>query len=798
MKKREEKTGNIQEQFILLQEVRGPVLCLALPTGGVAYRSVIEISGTHLTLLDEAKQQDIHELYHRLFLGLDFPIEIIVQIRPLDLEAYLQYVDMPGPKPWQALAADHAAFLRALAKRQPLLGRRFFLVVPAEEEFSTTQALPGWGRKKKQAQLSQELSMEQAALTLRARYETISYHLQSIGASCRLLTNKKLTAFYRNFFLNKPPLLVKIERDHIKLDDHYIRVQTIDHLPRLVGFGWLKPLIECSETIDIIHHLIPRSPVDALAFLRRQQTHAQASLMFATQSGRSTPAIASIANSDLGPLVEDVTSGEQTMIDSELHVLIRASSFEELEQRTRRVMNRINTTFTHHPRTCYFDQARAFRSCTPGMMAGYDPLLIPSHAAASMLPFFDHFIFQPASTAILEGVTPHNEPIVLDWWAGLPNANRLIVGPSGWGKSYKAKLDILHLYYVYKALAIRQHKQEDGFQIIIVDPERETTRSQGFNLIERLGGQSIRFSPGSAHRLNPLDLPPVTASPSSGLDTKEDILANHIQQQHKIFDLMLAHNVEDKSSTLTPQEKSLLDAVLYECYREAGIFSDRATHSRPAPLLRDLYRILSSETCGPDSTGLAQRLRRYTEGSLSGLFSGATNINLENTVIQFDVKELDSELRPVALMMISNFIWNVSFNSSIFRFLFIDELATIGRYRAGQNFLEEIFQRARKHGLSVCGMTQQAGHLTKSIIANCAVHVLLHQDDTTIDYVTDLFKLSGREAQRVRGFDKGEALLLINGKRMMVKFTASPMEDKLITTNRKQIAALEAGSAQSS
>jgi hypothetical protein len=798
MKEKEEKTGNIEEQFIMLREARGPVLRLDLPTGDIAYRSVIEISGTHLTLLDEGKQQDIHEMYHRLFLSLDFPIQIIVQVRPLNLEAYLQYVDLPGSKSWQALAVDHAAFLRALAKRQPLLGRRFFLVIPAEEEFTTATALLGWGGKRQQAQPGQELSMEQAALTLRTRYETISYHLQSIGASCRLLTNKKLIAFYLNFFLSKLPLSIRVERDHIKLDGHYIRALHIDHLPRLVGFGWLKPLIECGETIDIVHHLLPRSSVDALAFLRRQQTHAQASLLFAAQSGRSTPAIASIANNDLGPLIEDVTSGEQTMIASDLHVLIRASSPDELEQRTRRVMNRINATFTRRPRVCYFDQASTLRACTPGMMTGRDPLLIPSHAAASMLPFFDHFIFQPAPTAILEGVTQHNEPVVLDWWADLPNANRLIVGPSGWGKSYKAKLDILHLYYVYKGLATRQQKQEDGFQIIIVDPERETTRSQGFNLIERLDGQSIRFSPGSAHRLNPLDLPPVTASPSSDIDTKEDILANHIQQQHKIFDLMLAHNVEDKSSTLTPQEKSLLDAALYECYHEAGIFPDRATHSRPAPLLHDLHRILVSEICGPDSTGLAQRLRRYTEGSLSGLFSGPTNINLENTVIQFDVKELDSELRPVALMMISNFIWNISFNSSIFRFLFIDELATIGRYKAGQNFLEEIFQRARKHGLSVCGMTQEAEHLTKSIIANCAVHALLHQDDTTIDYITDMFKLSSREAQRVRGLDKGEALLLVNGKRMMVKFIASPMEDKLITTNRRQIAALEAEAAQTS
>jgi type IV secretory pathway VirB4 component len=502
-----------------------------------------------------------------------------------------------------------------------------------------------------------------------------------------------------------------------------------------------------------------------------------------------------------------VTAGEQSMFESSLHLIIRASSREELEQKTRRVASRATTTFTRRPRTAHFEQAEAFRACLPGQMNGRHPHLLPSSVISSMIPFFDHFIFRPSATAILEGLTQHNEPVILDWWADLTNANRLILGASGWGKSYKAKLDILHLYYMYKQLAQRrggsgqpqQHQQQegDGFQILIVDPERETDRAPGFSLIERLGGQSIRFSPGSRHHLNPLDLPPVTKNAAdTEMDAKEDVLANHIQRLHRIFDLMLAHNVEDKASSLTPQEKSLLDATLYEAYRRAGISPDRTTHQRPAPLLRDVQRILAGEVCGPDPTGLAQRLRRYTDGSLSGLFSDQTNIDLHNTVIQFDVKELaEGELRPITLMMISNLIWNIAFASRIPRFLFIDEMATVGRYRSGQYFLEEIFQRARKHYLSVVGMTQEPGHLSKAIIANCASHVLLHQDDTTLDTITDLFKLSSREAMRLRGFDRGEALLLAGGKRMMVRFVASPLEDRLITTNRRQIAAIEATAA---
>jgi hypothetical protein len=810
MKKRK-KVGKIQDYFLTLREVRGPVMCL---TNG-EYCSVIEVTGTHLNLLDEEKRQDLYELYHRFFLSLDFPVEIIARVRKLNIEAYLRYVD-PSPAssqqgamllPWQALARNHADFLRALTRQRGLFGRQFYLVLPAAADVDAV--LPRRPRLHHPQERGEEaLSLEQAVQLLRLRFETVAYHLQSIGLSCRLLTHLQLIQFYRSFFVPTPAPspqqqsrkstmledalaidTIEVMRDAIDLEGHYIRVQAIETLPRLVSFGWLKNLIECDETFDLIHQIVPRPANDILPSLRRQQTHAQASLLFASGTGRIADPGATLARNDLEALVEQVTAGEQSMLDSSLHLVIRASSKEKLEQKTRRVSSRATTTFTHRPRTSSFEQARSFRSCLPGQMIGRDPQLLPSSAIASMIPFFEHFIFRPSETAILEGLTQHNEPVILDWWGDLPNANRLIIGPSGWGKSYKAKLDVLHLFYAYKRLAQQQQKQEDGFQILIVDPERETNR-EGFSLIETLGGESIRFSPGSMHRLNPLDL--AVTSTTEERNEKEDLLANHIMRLHRIFDCMLAYNIEDTTSTLMPQEKSLLDASLYECYRRVGIYADRSTHQRPAPLLRDLLEILTSEICGPDTTNLAGRLRRYTHGSLSGLFSGHTNIRLDATVVQFDVKELESELRPIALLMISNFVWNVAFSSRIPRFLFIDEMATVGRYRAGQHFLEEMFQRARKHYLSVTGITQEPGHLTKSIVANCASQVLLHQDDTTIDTIQDLFKLSAREAQRVRGFDKGEALLLANGRRIQVRFLAAPQEDAFITTNRRQIAALEA------
>jgi len=800
------RQGSVQKQYIALREVKGPVMRLRLPSGGSGYRSVMEVTGTHFNLLDEDKQEMVYELYHRLFLALDFPLQIMVRVRELNVEAYLQYVEPESVQAgWQRLAADHASFLRKQVERHPLLGRRFYLAFPADEPTA------GPLRKRHQDQLAE---MSAAAQQLKTRYETLSYHLRAIGLSCRLLADGRLVQFYRSFLL---PVVTPLSLDVVghptqatggtrstkkggspRLEDllapgvveamwdmlavenvQCLRVQHIDALPRMVSFGWLKNMIEVDETFDLVHQIIPRP--ESLSYLRRQNTQAKASLLF-EKEGRTVDPRASVAHRDLEPLLEQVASEEELMMDSSIHLIIRATSAQELERRTARVMSRANAVFGHRPRTCYFEQAQAIRACAPGSMTARETMLLPSSVITTMMPFFDHTIFQPRETSILEGITEHNEPVILDIW-DLPNANRLILGPPGFGKSMKEKMDAVRLHTVYKHLVQRRGKNEDGFQILFVDPERETSQETDFNLIEYLGGESIRFSPGSPHHLNPLDLPPVSAASA---DEREDVLATHIGRLHRVFDCMLAHTVDDKGATLLPDEKSELEAALYECYRRAGIDATRKTHNRPAPLLRDLYEVLME-----DESHLARRLRRYTHGSLAGLFSGPTNIKLDATVVQFDVREMESELRPTGLMLISQHIWNCAFTNPIPRFLYIDELATVGRYKAGQDFLEELFQRSRKHGLSVTGITQHAKHLSESIIANCSSHILMHQDDTSLKYIKEMFQLSDRECQLLRSFSVGEALMLVNGKRLVVRFVPSPLELKVMTTNRRHIAAMQ-------
>src|SRR5450631_2830167 len=241
------KYGSVQQSYVALREVQGPLMRLDLP-GGPAYRSVVEVVGTHFNLLDEAKQQDIHELYHRLWISLDFPVQPIIRVQPRDVEAYLQYVDGPGGDDWHVLAQDHAAFLRGLSKQKPLLGRRFYLVIPAEESGDQGAELPRWlgAVKAKRPQDQQELSPLEAAQQLRTRYETLAYHLQSIGLACRLLSDKQLIGFYRSFFAPAPsagaaaledeisPGVIAEQPDHLRIEatrtvKQFVRLLKIEH-----------------------------------------------------------------------------------------------------------------------------------------------------------------------------------------------------------------------------------------------------------------------------------------------------------------------------------------------------------------------------------------------------------------------------------------------------------------------------------------------------------------------------------------------------------------------------------------
>lgn len=513
--------------------------------------------------------------------------------------------------------------------------------------------------------------------------------------------------------------------------------------------------------------------------LRRKQLEIESSLKADTLRGRTPDPTQQVAARDLERMLDALASGE-SLLDLSVHVLVRGNSPQELTARSQRVQSILYSMLLKAQPTL-FEQDRGFRSCLPYAIneLADSRIRLDSISAATSLPFLvpTSMLSDGEHHGILEGVTPAGDPIFLDWWSPTQrNANRLLVAPSGSGKSFKAKVDLIRT-------AQRAAASGEPVQQIVIDPEREFFRTG----ILALGGQQVRFAAGSEHHLNPFDLPT-----PDGTDQKTDPLAETIQHAQALFDIMLADRTSEGPGALSNQEKGLLDRVLYEAYREKGISSDRRTHSFAPPLLRDVFRILESGACGDDPTGIAARMRRFVSGSLAGLFSGPTNVALDRSVVVMDTHDLDPELRPLSLFLLTNFIWTISQGSRIPRQLIVDELLSLYQYPEGRRFLETLFQRARKHYLGVTGMTQHPALLREStIVSNCGYVALLGQEPSSLDLLTDIFKLSLPEQQQLLTFGKGDALLLTQEKRLCVHFACSDLEYRYATSHPVDLARYE-------
>jgi hypothetical protein len=767
---------------------------------------VIEVTGLNFALLAEEEQRIFFEHYQQLIASLSFPLQICARIKPLDLKAYLRFLDLPQGEnwndlePWERLALSHREMLEANSNDRGLLERRFYLAVPADDVKRSRLSLKKQGAGPKK-------SVQEAVEQVKLRTDFLVEALESIGLHPTVLEEGALIQVYdsylglhrREFPLTQElletmalddalsPNAIRVEPGYLAIEEReFVANLAVTALPSAVRPGWLQPLVELHEWMDLTFHQTPRGP-EALSILRRKQAQYQSSLLFSQSQGKTSHPLMGLAADRIEPLLDQVALGEERLHDVSFHLLIRGSSKEDLERRVRRVSEAIYAVTHHRPRPMLYEQDRGLKLALPGNVQLTDSFFLDSTSLATLFPCFSNLMFRPSSTAILEGVTPKQEPVVIDVWE-LPNYNRIIVGPTGDGKSYKQKLDIMRSLVMHMSRARREGRSDLGIQYLVIDPAREQRK-----VVEALGGQWVQIAPGSGSFINPFDLPLVSKTRRVGVSGKEDILAAVIRQLHLLLDEMLAlHSPDNPNATLTFEEKSLLDIALYETYRRYAITSDRTSHGRPAPQLRDLYNVLVSGEIGEDTTNLAQRLRRYVSGSLAGLFSGATNVDLTSHLVVFDTYGLDSELRALILMLITNLVWNVSFGSKIPRMLVIDELLTLYRHRSGRLFIEEMFQNARKNYLGVVGITQDPMILKDStVLANSATKLLMKQDATTAAQTEALFQLSPQEGKLTRSFKRGEGLMLVDGKRMHLLFPSSSEEHRLASTLPEELARWE-------
>jgi type IV secretory pathway VirB4 component len=372
---------------------------------------------------------------------------------------------------------------------------------------------------------------------------------------------------------------------------------------------------------------------------------------------------------------------------------------------------------------------------------------------------------------VLYGVATRSQsPVIVDPFdPSLENANLAVFAMAGAGKSYFVKL-----------MALRNLLA--GVDFLVVDPENEYA-----GVCRAADGQFIRLASTSSHHLNPFDLPPAGTAAAEGLD----VLAEQVTAVVGLVNVMLS----ERGSSLNAYERSVLDRAVYQAYASVGITADPATHGRAAPLLANLQAALES-TDNDIAVALAARLRRYVMGSLGGgLFNGPTNVALNRRLVVFNIQMLEEELRPVAMHLIANFVWNRVRRERRPRLLVIDEAWSLLRYDEGGDFVSGMARRARKYYLGLVTITQDVADFLRSehgraVLINAAMKLLLKQDATTMDAVAEAFQLTTEERQYLLAANKGEGLLFARGARLPLSIEASPAEHRLATTAPRELAEL--------
>ncbi len=572
------------------------------------------------------------------------------------------------------------------------------------------------------------------------------------------------------------PSSLEYEGTHFQVGTRLARTYYVYGYPRQIFTGWLSSMVNLDEVMDLSMFIYPVESQVVLENLRKKVTQLEAGLQIDAEKGRVRDPGKQAAIVDAEEMRDKLQVGEERFFRFGLYFTIYASAFDELEFISHKVESVLGQQLIYSkPATS--QQEQGFNSTVPQFT---DQLQIRRNmntgALSTSFPFTSADLTQ--DNGILYGINMHNSGLVIFDRFSLENSNSVVFAKSGAGKSFAVKLEALRSMMM-------------GTEIFIVDPENEYQR-----MAEAVGGAYVRLSLNSPVRINPFDLPKV-------VDTEEadNALRSNLITLHGLLRLMMGGaqvqmlgNTAAAMPALSPTEEADLDAALIETYAKAGITNDPLTHSAEPPTISDLYdTLLHMGGTGPQ---LAQRLRKYTTGTFAGIFSQQSNIDIDNPMVVFNIRDLEDELRPVAMYIVLNFIWNKTKTDQKKRLLVVDEAWQLMKYEDSANFLFSLAKRARKYNLGITTITQDVedfmgSRMGRAIVANASMQLLLKQSPSAVDVLTDVFKLTSEESKRLSQFPVGQGLFFAGQNHVHIQITASPTETSLITTNPDQIRQLE-------
>lgn len=553
------------------------------------------------------------------------------------------------------------------------------------------------------------------------------------------------------------PAAFVVNPNFLQIGQLYCKTLFVFTYPRYLETNWLSPIINYDITMDIGMYVHPLESKDVMYDLKKQIGKLESTRSIEAEKGQPRDPELDTALGDIDALRDVLQKGEIRLFQFGLYFTIYGKSPEELHSTFEQLESTLGGMLIYSKESM-LQMEEGFTTTMPLMHDQIDVLRnLDTGSLSSTFPFTSSELTQ--EEGILYGINRHNNSLIIFDRFSLENANTVVFAKSGAGKSYAIKLEILRYLMT-------------GSDVIIVDPENEYK-----TLCESVGGNYLTLSLGSKHRINPFDLPQSENNDESG----EDTLRSNIASLHGLINLMVGG--------MSPEEDAVIDKALFETYAVKDITYDVESQKNEAPIMQDLYNMLSNMK-GTDS--LRARISKYVEGTFANMFNQPTNFKLDAGMVVFSVRDLEEQLRPIAMYIILNYIWTEIRSESKKRVMVIDEAWWMMQYEDSAKFLHGLVKRARKYYLGVTVISQDVedflgSRYGKAVVSNSSMQLLMKQSTSSIDIVAETFRLTEGEKYLLLESDVGEGLFFAGLNHVAIKIVASYAEDQIITTDPRQL-----------
>ncbi len=567
------------------------------------------------------------------------------------------------------------------------------------------------------------------------------------------------------------PASFEVTPEYVRLGDTYVRTMFVVNYPRYVGVGWSAPIINFNATLDIGMFFYPVPAPIILKQLKKKVGILEATIVADSEKGMPRDPMRETALRDIESLRDNLTQGVEHFFQFAFYVSIYAKNKDELDNLSKQIESQFGSKLIY-TKTGYYQSEQGFNSTMP---LGNDELTITfnmnTSPIASSFPFISADL--TSDHGILYGINRHNNSLILFDRFSLPNANACVFATSGAGKSYTVKLEVLRSMMM-------------GCDVLIIDPEMEYK-----HLSDAVGGSYINISLASESKINPFDLPR-----AKGEETKsEDIIRSAVITIKGLLRIMIGlPSGEQGKLGFTPEEDSILDRALLEAYAKRDITADtRDLSVVEPPILQDLIDVLEGME---GANQLVARLNKYTDGTFAGLLNSPTTVETRNQLVVFSVRDLEDELRPIAIYTIVNYIWNVVRSERKKRILVIDEAWWLMQHEDSAKFIFALVKRCRKYYLGVTTITQDVNDFLGSpygqaIVTNSQMQILMKQSPASVDLIQKTFNLTDGEKFLLMESGVGEGIFFAGRNHAAIKIVASYAEDQIITTDPRQLLQIE-------